>query len=80
MVRERVDVGRVQHDVERVEVLGQAAHLHVVAPADDDGVVAVTQQGPDGAVGDVDERTGRLDHVETARAGAGQPSFQDPAP
>ena len=33
----------VQHHVERVEVLGQPAHLHVVPPADDDRVEAVAR-------------------------------------
>ena len=58
---ERQDVGLVQHDVEAIEVAGEAAHLHVVALADHDDMVAVAREGRDGAMRDVDERARCLD-------------------
>ena len=50
MLPEREDVIVVQHDVEPVEVAGEAAHLHMVALPDDDHVVAIAGEGRDGAV------------------------------
>ena len=38
MLLEREDVIVVEHDVEAIEIAGEAAHLHVVALADDDNV------------------------------------------
>src|SRR2546429_86510 len=46
-----------QHHVELGQVFGQAAHFHVLALADDDGMKALTDEFGDGAVRDVDERT-----------------------
>ena len=46
MLLEREDVVVVQHDVEPVEVAGEAAHLHMVPLPDDDHVVASRGRGP----------------------------------
>ena len=75
MLVERQHVLLVQHDVEVVEVFGQSAHLHVVALADDDRVIAVAHERRDRAMRDVDERTGRLDDRQAQGAGAGQRPF-----
>ena len=62
----------VQHDVESVEVVGQAPHLHVAALADNHGVVAAADERLDGPVRHVHERTRRFDHLESLRACASQ--------
>ena len=67
---EREDVILFEHDMEAIEVAGEAAHLHVVALADDDDVVAVARQGCDGTVRDVYEGARGFDH----------PQPQGPAP
>ena len=75
MLLERQDVVVVEHDVEAVEIAGEAAHLDVVALPDDDDVVAVARERRDGAVGDVHERAGRFDDRQAERARAGQRPF-----
>ena len=69
MLLEREDVSVFEHDVEAIEIAGEAAHLHVVALPDDDDVVAVAREGRDGAVRDVDERARSLDHRQPQGAG-----------
>ena len=69
MLLEREDVSVFEHDVEAIEIAGEAAHLHVVALPDDDDVVAVAREGGDGAVRDVDERAGGFDHRQPQGAG-----------
>ncbi len=59
---ERKDVCVIEHDVEAIEIAGEAAHLHMVALPDDDDVVAVAREGCDGAVRDVYERARGFDH------------------
>ena len=44
---EREDVIVFEHDVEAVEIAGEAAHLHVIALPDNDHVVAVANEGRD---------------------------------
>ena len=67
MFLERQHVLLVEHHVEVVEIAGQPAHLHVIALADDHDVVAIADEGRHGAMGDVDERTRRLDDVQAER-------------
>ena len=62
----------VQHHVEGVEVVGQAAHLHVRPMADDDRVIAVAHERRDRAVRDMHERTGRLHDSQPERPGVRQ--------
>ena len=69
---EREDVSVVEHDVEAIEIAGEAAHLDVIALPDDDDVVAVAREGRDGAVRDVDERAGGFDHRQPQGAGPRQ--------
>ena len=69
MLLERGDVSVVEHDVEAIEVAGEAAHLDVVALPDDDDMVALAHEGSDGPVRDVDERARRLDHGQSKGAG-----------
>ena len=70
MLLEREDVIVFEHDVEAIEIAGEAAHLHVVALPDDDDVVAVAREGRDGAVRDVDERARGFDHRQPQGAGS----------
>ena len=53
MLLEREDVIVVEHDVEAVQIAGEASDFDVVALADDDDVVAVAGERRDGAVRDV---------------------------
>ena len=69
MLLEREDVIVFEHDVEAIEIAGEAAHLHVVALPDDDDVVALAREGRDGAVRDVDERARGFDHRQPQGAG-----------
>ena len=69
MLLEREDVIVFEHDVEAIEIAGEAAHFHVVALPDDDDVVALAREGRDGAVRDVDERAGGFDHRQPEGAG-----------
>ena len=69
MLLEREDVIVLEHDVEAIEIAGQAAHLHVVALPDDDDVVALAREGRDGAVRDVYERARGFDHRQPQGAG-----------
>jgi hypothetical protein len=62
MLLEREDVIVFEHDVEAIEIAGEAAHLHVVALPDDDDVVALAREGRDGAVRDVYERARGFNH------------------
>jgi len=61
MVFEREDVILIEHDIEAIEIAGEAAHLHVMALPDDDDVVALASEGRDGAVRDAHERAGGFD-------------------
>ena len=69
MLFEGEDVSLFEHDVEAIEVAGEAAHLDVVALPDDDDVVALAHEVGDGAVRDVDERARRFDHGQSERTG-----------
>jgi len=69
MLLERQDVIVFEHDVEAIEIAGEAAHLHVVALPDDDDVVALAREGKDGAVRDADERARGFDYRESQGAG-----------
>ena len=69
MLLEREDVIVFEHDVEAIEIAGEAAHLDVVALPDDDDVVALAREGRDGAVRDVDERARGFDHRQPQGAG-----------
>ena len=60
------DVTVVQHDVERVQVVGQPANLDVVALADDDRVIAVADERLDGPMRHAHERTRGLDDRQAA--------------
>ena len=64
-----------EHDVEAIEIAGEAAHLHVVALPDDDDVVAVAREGRDGAVRDVDQRARGFDDRQAQRAGSREGPF-----
>ena len=66
-------IALVQDDVEVVEIFGQPPHLHVIALADDDRVIAVADERRDRSMGHLHERAGRFDDLQAARAGAGQP-------
>jgi hypothetical protein len=69
MLLEREDVVVIQHDVEAIEIAGEAAHLHVIALPDDDDVVAGAREGRDSAVRGVNERAGGFDHGQPQGAG-----------
>jgi hypothetical protein len=49
MLRERVDVSVIEHDVEirRIEIAGEAAHLDVIPLPDDHHVIALTREHSD---------------------------------
>ena len=68
MFLERENVIVFEHDVEPIEIAGEAAHLHVVALAYDDQVIAVAREGHDAAVRDPHERTRGFDHAQPHRA------------
>ena len=72
---EREDVVVFEHDVEAIEIAGEAAHLHVVALPDDDDVVAVAREGRDGTVRDVYERAGGFDHPQPQGAAPRETAF-----
>ena len=72
---ERPHVVFVLHDVEVVEVFGEAPHFDMAALADDDRVIAVAEQGMDGAMRDAHERAGRFHDLQAERAGGGEGSF-----
>ena len=59
---------RRQHDIERIEVFRHAPHFHVIAFADNDGVKALRHQLRQRAMCDVNERTGGLHYIQSARA------------
>jgi hypothetical protein len=56
MPLEREDVILIEHDIEAIEIAGEAAYLDMVALTDDDDVVALASEGRDGAVRDAHER------------------------
>jgi hypothetical protein len=68
----------VQHDVKRFEIVSQAPHLHVVALANDDGMIAVANQRSDGLVRHVDERACRFNALQAQRANLGERSRRCP--
>jgi hypothetical protein len=72
LLGEREHVRLVEHDVESIEVAGEATNLDVVALPDDHDVVAVSGEGGHGTVCDVDERTGSLDDRQSQRSRARQ--------
>src|SRR6478736_5561717 len=47
---QRRDVGGVQHDIEAIEVAGEAAHLHVAALSHDDDVITDPRDLPAGII------------------------------
>ena len=61
----------VEHDVECLEVFSQAAHLYVVALANDDRMIALANEGSDGLVRHMDERARRFNGLQTQRANLG---------
>ena len=61
MLLEREDVILIEHDIEAIEIAGEAAYLHMVALTDDDDVVALAGEGRDGAVRDAHERARGFD-------------------
>jgi hypothetical protein len=69
MFVERKHVIVFEHNVEAIQIAGEAAHLDVVALTNDDDVVAVAREGGNRAVCDAYERTCRFDHIEPERAG-----------
>ena len=69
MLLEREDVIVFEHDIEAIEIAGEAAHLHVVALPDDDDVVAVARESRDGAVRDAYERAGGFHDGQPQGAG-----------
>ena len=69
---EREDVSVLEHDVEAIEIAGEAAHLDVIALPDDHDVIAVAREGRDGAVRDVDQRARGFHHRQPQRAGPRQ--------
>ena len=69
MLLEREHIIVFEHDVEAIEIAGEAAHLHMVALPDDDDVVALACEGRDGAVRDVYERARGFDHRQPQGAG-----------
>jgi hypothetical protein len=62
-----VDVLVREHDVERGQVLGQAAHLRMSGLSDDHRMAAVGDEHRDSLVGRAHERTRGIHHRETAR-------------
>jgi hypothetical protein len=72
---ERLHVSLVEDDVELVEVIGQPTNLDMVALADDDRVIAVANERPDGPVRYSHKRTRRFDDLKAERAGAGEHPF-----
>ena len=75
MPLEREDVIVFEHDVEAIEVAGEAAHLDVVPLPDDDDVVALALEGRDGTVRDLYERARGFDHRQPLGAGPRQGPF-----
>ena len=69
MLLEREDVVVFEHDVEAIEIAGEAAHFHMVALPDDDDVVALAREGGHGAVRDAYERARGFDHRQAQGAG-----------
>ena len=55
---------------------GQAANFHVIAFSNDDRMESLADKFPDGAMGEVNERAGRFDDAQTARANAVQRMFR----
>ena len=76
MLLEREHVIVLEHDVEAIEITGEAAHLDVVALADDDEVIAVAREGHDAAVRDAHERTRGFDHPQPQGAGSRERPFR----
>src|SRR5687767_4520364 len=74
MLLERENVLVFEHDVERIaiEIARDAAHLHVVALADDDDVIAVAYEGADRTMRDPYERARGFDHGQAQGAGPGE--------
>ena len=72
---ERKHIGLVEHDVEPIEITGQAADFNMIALPDDHHVVAVAREDLDGAMRDAHQRTGRFDHRQSQRAGTGEGSI-----
>src|SRR5688572_2766477 len=68
MILERENVVVFEHDVEAIEIAGDAAHFHVVALPDDDDVIAAAREGCNGAVRDVYERARGFDHRQAKGA------------
>ena len=57
-----------KHHIEFVKILGQAAHFHMVALADDDRVAAFADQPGHGAMRQMHERACGFEHAQTAAA------------
>ena len=65
-----IHVRLAEHDINLWQVFGQPAHLHVIAPANDDRVITLFHKFCDGAMGEMHERAGGLDEVEATLAHA----------
>ena len=72
------DIGLVEHDVEPIEITGEAAHFHMIALPDNHHVVAIARQNLDGAMRDLDQRAGGFDHVQSSRAGLREGTIEVP--
>jgi hypothetical protein len=69
---QRSDVRLRENYVVFVKVAGESTHLDVLALADNDGMKSVFHQAEQSAVRVMDQRTGRLDDIETAIANPGE--------
>ena len=72
---ERKDISLVEHDVEPIQIAGEAADFDMIALPDDHHVVAVAREDLDGAMRDVHQRAGGFDHRQSHRAGPGEGSI-----
>jgi hypothetical protein len=61
----------VQHDVECLKIFSEAPHLHVVALANDDRMIALANEGSDGLVRHMDEGACPFNGLQTQRANLG---------